>query len=127
MKRIKTCAEAVVLAGNVCQSWRVMSGEQKLNLIDMLTVAEQMDEENPTEEDFYYLVSTEGAIGITWKWEFLVNWLYVPEEAFEEEPVQGQPIPTAASPQPEVKRFCSKCGKPLLANARFCRGCGTPI
>ena len=93
MTRIKTCMEAVVMAGNVCQIWRVMNGDQKLNLIDMLAVAEQMDEENPPEEDFYYMVSAEGAIGITWKWEFLVNWLYIPDEVFdEEEPAQMQPV-----------------------------------
>ncbi len=40
--------------------------------------------------------------------------------------VAPAPSPVGANPQGEVEaRFCHRCGKPLLADARFCAACGT--
>ena len=154
MQKLRTCMDALVLAGNVCQSWRVIDGQEDLGLLEMIAVATELDEQYPAEEDMFYMVSGEGAIGIAWKWEFLVRWLYVPSEAFIEDegqaPLQAEQTQTVQIPQPAPQQvsqtvtaqpaptvtpqteparlgFCRKCGKQLQTNAKFCKGCGTPV
>ena len=154
MQKLRTCMDALVLAGNVCQSWRVIDGQEDLGLLEMIAVATELDEQYPAEEDMFYMVSGEGAIGITWKWEFLVRWLYVPSEALIEDEGQApsqavqeqfvqmpqpapQPVSQTVTAQPTLtvttqtepvrQGFCRKCGRPLQANAKFCKGCGTPV
>ncbi|MCR4869146.1 MAG: hypothetical protein K5889_06630, partial [Lachnospiraceae bacterium] len=90
MQRLQSCMDAVVAAANVCQNWRMVDGKEDIGLLDMIAVASEFDERNPMDEDMFYVVSGEGAIGITWKWEFLVRWLYVPAIAFLEEEESSQ-------------------------------------
>ncbi len=151
MKRIKTMVQAVIYAGSVCQEWKFIEGSETLEVTDMINIGMGMDEKNPLEEDFFYMVSGEGAIGIACKWEFLTKWLYVPAETImqsQEEATEsgedrnenvksasneggsekGKPTSNEDKDEKEMPvRFCRNCGNRMKPDAIFCNQCGTKV
>ena len=104
--------------------------------------AKTYDEEHPLQEGDFYMVSAEGSIGLSPGLEYMTDWIFTPmprgEErdrlvAFtldelkrqEQEYERGE----AVVPQQPVgtKRFCNKCGAPLIEGNAFCTSCGQRI
>ncbi len=151
MKHYKTLMNALAGAIPVCMTWKLAGTEEGMNARDVYALAleEGGDEEELPEQDFY-VVSAEGAIGLTTRYEYLTRWLFIPvtgeekeremerlraELRFDQETAEAEAKARAAvqSAQPEMqpqsapKRFCTSCGKPLNPGVKFCRNCGARV
>lgn len=136
-------ALAIAMQRNVV--WQVKDSGEPLTLTDMFKLAKTYDEEHPLDEGDFYMVSIEGAIGLSPGLEYMTDWIFTPMPRGEErdrlvaltlEELKHQQEEDEAPEEPKHKeamnetpsaRFCISCGKPLVAGDRFCRNCGTPI
>ena len=137
MKHYKTLMNALAGAMPVCMTWVLAGTNEKMNARDVYALALQEggDDEQLGEQEFY-VVSAEGAIGLSVRYEYLTRWMFLPIEGeereqemerlraelrFDQETAAREP---AAAPQPA---FCYTCGKPVTPGAKFCRNCGTKL
>lgn len=151
MKHYKTLMNALAGAIPVCMTWKLAGTEEGMNARDVYALAleEGGDEEELPEQDFY-VVSAEGAIGLTTRYEYLTRWLFIPvtgeekeremerlraELRFDQETAEAEAKARAAvlpaqpemQPQSAPKRFCMSCGKSLNPGVKFCRNCGARV
>ena len=79
MKHYKNLMSALGDAMPMCLAWRLAGTEDNyFNARDVFTFALSDDEENKLNEGQFYVVSPEGAIGITSGYEYLTRWLFIP-------------------------------------------------
>jgi len=71
-------------------SWVLAGTEEGMNARDIFVFAmEQGGENEQLEDNEFYVVSAEGAIGFTTKYEYLTRWLFIPTEGdFKEAEMQ---------------------------------------
>lgn len=116
-RRYTTLTEAAQIATTRCDAWRFAYSVERFDRASLLSIAEIHDEENPADEDSFYLVSPGGAIGFTEDCGESIDWLFLcPDGAKENLP--------ASLPAEVQINFCPKCGKPVTPGARFCASCG---
>ena len=86
MKHYKTLMSALAGAMPVCMTWKLAGTEEGMNARDVYALAleEGGDEEKLPEQDFY-VVSAEGAIGLTTRYEYLTRWIFIPVMGEEKE------------------------------------------
>lgn len=86
MKHYKTLMNALAGAMPVCMTWKLAGTEEGMNARDVYALAleEGGDEEKLPEQDFY-VVSAEGAIGLTTRFEYLTRWIFIPVMGEERE------------------------------------------
>lgn len=129
--------DALGTAMTRCVVWRYADSDEKYNALQLYRFAEDFDRENPVTDGSFYMVSAEGAIGVSPGAEYLTRWMFIPsmdEESVEklradiqhlQEP-EPEPQP---EPEPPVHRskFCPNCGTPYKNDdSKFCSNCGTP-
>lgn len=143
----KSLVNALAAAMTRCVVWRYPDVNEKFNALQLYRFAEDFDKENPIRDSSFYMVSAEGAIGISPGAEYLTRWMFIPsmdEESVEklradiqklQEPVpepEPDPVPEPApapTPEPPVHRakFCPNCGTPYKSDeSKFCSNCGAP-
>lgn len=116
MEEFSTLLEAAQLAVRRCNHWRFATSDETYNINSLLGIAEISDEENPAEEDSFYVVSTYGSIGFCEDGAD-IDWLFVSgSSAVEDLPISSQ---TATQ-----FKFCPKCGSAVIFGSRFCGKCG---
>ena len=120
MNQFTTLSEAVQFAMTRCSSWRFAYSDEVYDHNSLPGIAEIHDEENPTDEDSFYLVSPGGAIGFTEDNGDDVDWLFLPESD------TGETLPSSFTVPLKIN-FCPQCGKPVEPGARFCGGCGEKL
>lgn len=136
--------DALAVAMTRCVVWRCADSDEKYNALQLYHFAEDFDRENPIQDSSFYMVSAEGAIGVSPGAEYLTRWMFIPsmDEASVEklradirqlqEEAEPQPEPAPAlAPQPEPpvpsSKFCPNCGTPYRSDdSRFCANCGAP-
>ncbi|MBQ1423851.1 MAG: zinc ribbon domain-containing protein [Lachnospiraceae bacterium] len=86
MKHYKTLMNALAGAMPVCMTWKLAGTEEGMNARDVYALAleEGGDDEQLPEQDFY-VVSAEGAIGLTTRYEYLTRWIFIPVTGEEKE------------------------------------------
>ena len=86
MKYYKTLMNALAGAIPICMTWKLAGTEEGMNARDVYALAleEGGDDEQLGEQEFY-VVSAEGAIGLTVCYEYLTRWLLIPVEGEEKE------------------------------------------
>ena len=72
--------QALALAMQRCQVWRLTDTGDVFTLIELFNFAKAYDESNPLPEDQFYRVTVEGAIGLCMGAEYLTKWLFTPME-----------------------------------------------
>ena len=79
MKYYKTLMNALSGAMPICMTWKLAGTEEGMNARDVYALAleEGGDNEELPEHDFY-VVSAEGAIGMTTHYEYLTRWILIP-------------------------------------------------
>ena len=65
-------------------AWREIDTGKAFSPKDLYDFAKKYDEEHPLDEYYYYMVSREGAIGISPGLEWLTEWMFIPMEECEE-------------------------------------------
>lgn len=140
-------AQALTMACRKTVVWRKTNDGTPVNFLNIFYTAQEMDAKKTPQDTYYYMVSAEGAIGITPSYEYLVKWLFIPMEdgpqkqaalkKLEEDynQVEAEAAAQEATDQeatqpaqaPQVPRFCTNCGQPFQDDtARFCTNCGKP-
>lgn len=119
MNRFNTMREAAEFAATLCAGWSFAHSDEKYDKKGLLGIAEIHDEENPADEDRFYVVSPSGAIGFCEDGED-IDWLFLSGSG-EAEDLPAK-LPTAL----QIK-FCPKCGSSVVPGARFCGQCGKAL
>lgn len=121
MERFNTMLEAAEYAATLCNSWSfAYSNCEVYDTAYLLVSAQMSDEENPVDEDSFYVVSPSGAIGLCRDGED-IDWLLLSNSALDEDlPVK------LSSASPQIK-FCPNCGSGVVPGACFCGGCGAKL
>ncbi len=116
MKHYKNLMSALGDAMPVCLAWRLAGTEDNFfNARDLFAFAlSDEEEEGSLKEGQFYVVSSEGAIGISSGYEYFVRWLFIPLEgnAYDQEVMRlkqelendtkPQPVPQS-EPQPNMQ------------------------
>ena len=144
MQRIDCMLKAALIAANVCDEWKIAESDAFISLSAMFQAAAMTDDEHSLDDDMFYVVSSEGAIGLAYKREYLTQWLYLPAEDFPEErkafyekakqaaqqqtqQQMQQQQPQQQQTQQQQRKFCKKCGSPLNPSVNNCPNCGIKI
>ncbi len=134
MDTLKNLKAAVELASERCQGWFSAENGDYFSPDLLLFTARTLENDPEMGADTLYLVSAEGALGIATKWEYMVQWLFIPVKENPERLISAagamerEKEREAAEKQPEdVKRFCRNCGQPLKPGQAFCTNCGTRL
>ena len=61
-----------------CVVWRYADTEDKYNLLQLFNFAKDFDQEHPIKDRSFYMVSAEGAIGVSPGMEYLTKWMFIP-------------------------------------------------
>ncbi|NLA85977.1 MAG: zinc ribbon domain-containing protein, partial [Clostridiales bacterium] len=80
MKQYSTLYEAAEFAATLCAGWRFATSDDKYDRNGLLGIAEIHDEENPADEDSFYVVSPYGSIGFCEDGED-IDWLFLSDNA----------------------------------------------
>ena len=69
---------ALAAALTHCVVWRHDGTDDKYDALQMCRFAEEFDREHPIKDRSFYMVSAEGAIGISPGLEYLTKWMFIP-------------------------------------------------
>lgn len=105
MKHYKNLMSALGDAMPVCLAWRLAGTEDNFfNARDLFAFAlSDEEEEGSLKEGQFYVISSEGAIGISSGYEYFVRWLFIPLEgnAYDQEVMRlKQELENDTKPQP---------------------------
>lgn len=78
MKQFNTLVEAAQLAITLANDWQFALSDERYEKHELLILADTSDSENPLDEDCFYVVSSNGAIGFLEEGE-AVDWLFLPD------------------------------------------------
>jgi len=70
---------ALAAAMTRCVIWRYAGTEDKYNVLQLFRFAEDFDKEHPIHDRSFYMVSAEGAIGVSPGMEYLTKWMFIPD------------------------------------------------
>lgn len=141
----KTMAGAVQIAAAGCGQWKFQ--DDNSSSFDVNAVKQAGVEQDaaagldPDDDKSYYIVSPDGAIGLTENAGRRIDWMFLPlnrtvsslpkklkkGDHWPEKVGESNAQASAPAPAPEIQgAFCKKCGSPLNPGARFCMKCRTP-
>ncbi len=80
----RTFTQALDVAVTRCMVWREMETEKPYSAMELLEFAQRVDQEHPLDGHKFYMVTTDGAIGISPGLEWLTTWMFVPMEDCQE-------------------------------------------
>ncbi|MBQ8657028.1 MAG: hypothetical protein IJ527_08275 [Prevotella sp.] len=72
--------QALAIAINRCQVWRLAETRDPFTVTELLEFAKSYDAEHPLPAGHFYMVTREGAIGVSPGVEYLTKWLFTPME-----------------------------------------------
>lgn len=98
---------ALAVAMARCVIWRYNGTDQKYDILQLFRFAEEFDKEHPIQDRSFYMVSSEGAIGVTPGMEYLTKWLFIPdmdEASIEKLQADIRQLEEQAKAEEEAKR-----------------------
>lgn len=136
---------AVKIAAAVCQQWKFQ--DEADNIIDVSLLEYSAGEQDGggmvdhADPESYYIVSPDGAIGLTENDGESIEWLFLPLNrsvaSLPKKLKKGEPWPekNIAPAQQSVpisapamtENVCPKCGKAFNPGSKFCMGCGAQL
>lgn len=119
MERFDTLVTAAKFAATRSNSWSFATSDERYDTKGLLGLAEVSDDENPIDEDSFYVVSPAGTIGLCEDSED-IDWLFLTVSGIDEN------LPTIYQADPQIN-FCPKCGSGVVPGARFCGKCGNKL
>ena len=148
----RSLVKALAVAMTKCLVWRDGDGCKIYTAKELFEYAEKFDNENRLGDSQYFMVSREGAIGISPGLEWLTKWMFIPmgpgkerdfamrqmveqlqteravNEAVERAVERGLAAERAAKEAAaSAPKFCSHCGARVEAGSKFCENCGKKI
>ena len=153
----RTFSHALAIAMQKCFVWRETEDGTPYTAKELLAFAQTQETEHPLQPEQYYMVSREGAIGLSPGLEWMTTWMFIPmepckerdfafrnmmeelhteqevEKAIEKAVTEGlarekaAKQQAAAQPTPESLLFCPFCGSKLPDGSKFCSNCGNNL
>ncbi len=80
----RTLTQALAVAMPKCIIWRETGEGTPISVKELYDFARKQDEESPLSPEQFYMVSREGAIGISPGLEWLTRWMFIPMEPGQE-------------------------------------------
>lgn len=80
----ETLTEALAIAMAKCLVWRETDEGTPYSIKELFAFAQKHDRENPLRPEQFYMVSREGAIGISPGLEWMTVWIFIPMEPCRE-------------------------------------------
>lgn len=80
----RTLTQALAVAMPKCIIWRETADGKPISAKELYDFARKHDEEKPLSPEQFYMVSREGAIGISPGLEWLTRWMFIPMEDCQE-------------------------------------------
>ena len=140
MRHFATMTEAVQAASKMCPGWLVFESGEYVEAdaaAYIARVTDRLDHEDDAASETYYLVSDEGAVGVTSRYEYLAQWILMPmmrtmaeieaeiqSELLRQQRAQQSRQQQTAAPAAETPAFCPYCGYKQGPGAKFCPDCG---
>lgn len=62
-----------------CVIWCYAGTEDKYDVLQLFNFAKDFDQEHPIKDRSFYMVSAEGAIGVSPGMEYLTKWMFIPD------------------------------------------------
>lgn len=122
-EKSRSMKDSVALAVQRASQWHFKDEDELSDVSYLSFAAEEHDSEyglDPEDEESYYVVTDDGAIGLTEDDGASVDWLYIPKgHSLEEYP--------EVLAEESTQIFCSSCGKPNPGDSVFCTWCGAKI
>lgn len=119
MKQFESLLEAAEYAASITGDWRFAYSNDTYTKSTLFPLAETADNENPIDEDSFYVVSPGGAIGLCEDGED-IDWQFLPNLD------AGETLPETYTAALRIN-FCPKCGNNVILGARFCAKCGARL
>lgn len=128
LERYMSLTEAAKAAGKIAGGWSFRGTDEKCNRKELLGMAVIHDDESgiETDEDTFYLLAPNGAIGFTEDTGEEIDWLYLPLDHIDDE-LPDSLAEAEAGGSEAKKRFCANCGGQISDTASFCPHCGTSV
>ncbi len=128
LERYMNLTDAARRAGQIAACWSFRGTEETSDYNNLLAMADIHDNESGvvTDEETFYLVASNGAIGFTEDKGEEIEWLYLPI-GHEDDDLPDSLAESETGIEAREVRFCTNCGNQLSDGARFCRVCGTPV
>ena len=79
-----TLTQAVVRAMHSCLVWRMAEKDVIVTMESLFEFAKHRDQTHPLRDGQFYMVSLEGAIGLSPGVEYLTEWIFIPMEPGEQ-------------------------------------------
>lgn len=115
-----TFAAALGVAMTRCLAWRFQ--EETYDAFQLAKFAETFDDSSRDDASFY-MVSIEGAIGVSPGVEYLTRWLFIPLSS----PKEKEAAVARMRQRVQEAYRCPHCGAVYESpEAKFCVECGTP-
>lgn len=95
--------QALAIAMQSTMVWRLVGTGTPFTYFDLFHFAKKRDEEDPLNDDQFFMVSDEGAIGFSPGLEFLTEWIFVPMEPCEERERLLQEVGELLHQQKEIR------------------------
>lgn len=142
---------ALAAALTRCVIWRHEGTDDKYDALQLCRFAEEFDKEHPIQDRSFYMVSAEGAIGVSPGLEYLTKWMFIPamdEASIEKLQADIRQLDEQAKAEEEAKRKAEEEAKreaeeaakreaeekarqeaeaQAAAQPKFCFKCGTPF
>ena len=142
---------ALAAALTRCVIWRHEGTDDKYDALQLCRFAEEFDKEHPIQDRSFYMVSVEGAIGVSPGLEYLTKWMFIPamdEASIEKLQADIRQLEEQAKAEEEAKRKAEEEAKreaeekarkedeekarqeaeaQAAAQPKFCFKCGTPF
>lgn len=79
-----TLSMALAMAMTRCFAWHFVETGEAFSALQMIDFAQKLDASRQPDGHSFFMVSTEGAIGVSPGQEYLTRWLFTPVPAGEE-------------------------------------------
>lgn len=124
----RSLTHGLSVAMQMCIVWRETDNGIPVTAKQLFDFCQKYDAKHPLREEEFYMVSREGAIGLSPGLEWMTQWMFIPMEPCLERDFivhkMQEELRAEATPAP---KFCTHCGAKIAPNSKFCTVCGQPL
>lgn len=113
-----TFLHALAVAMQKCLVWREIDNGTPYTVKELLAFARKQEAENPLQPEQYYMVSREGAIGLSPGLEWLTKWMFLPMEPCKERDFAFRNMMEEFHTESEVEKTIEKAVQEGLAREK---------
>lgn len=114
----RTFSHALAIAMQKCFVWRETENGTPYTAKELLAFAQTQETEHPLQPEQYYMVSREGAIGLSPGLEWMTTWMFIPMEPCKERDFAFRNMMEELHTESEVEKAIEKAVQEGLAREK---------